>query len=201
MTRGNRVAAFLGVFFTLLLWPASGPAQTASTVPPVIPANQQATKEQLYSLFKLIRVPEQVASIRKTMPALIQQQMTAQFRQMQQNQPELASKAEAQQFFTDIMTKYMERAMALNSTDEMMEDMAGLYQKYMTGPDIDRIIDFYSSPAGQHLLDVQPTILQEYLPVVLQRIQNRVKALNEEMTKELKSLLNSKSAPSNKQAL
>ena len=79
----------------------------------------------------------------------------------------------------------MERASDLYKSDEMIADMTALYQKYLTRSDVDGIIAFYSSSAGQRLLDIQPVIMQEYLPLVMQRMQDRVKTLTDEMQKEL----------------
>lgn len=155
-------------------------------VPAAIPADQQATKEQLASLFELMRVREQVASLTKTLPALIQQQITTRIKQMQQNNPALASPSgEQQQAVSQFMNKFMERTLDLYKFDEMIADMTELYQKYLTRWDVDGMIAFYSSSAGQRLLDIQPVIMQEYLPLVLQRMQDRVKTLTDEMQKEL----------------
>jgi hypothetical protein len=130
-------------------------------------------------------VRELVASLSKTLPALMQQQITAQMKQMQQNNPALASLTERQQAISKFTNKFMERASDLYKSDEMIADMTALYQKYLTRSDVDGIIAFYGPPAGQRLLDIQPVIMQEYLPLVMQRMQDRVKTLTDEMQKEL----------------
>ena len=79
----------------------------------------------------------------------------------------------------------MEPTVDLYKSDEMIADMTELYQKYLTRWDVDGMIAFYSSLAGQRLLDIQPVIVQEYLPLVMQRMQDRVKTLTDEMQKEL----------------
>jgi TonB family protein len=154
----------------------------AKAVPAVIPADQQATKEQLANLFELMRVREQVASLSKTLPALMQLQITARMKQMQQNNPALASPTqEQQQAISKIMNRFMERVLDLYKSDEMIADMTELYQKYLTRSDANGIIAFYSSPAGQRLLDIQPVIM----PLVMLRMQDRVKTSTDEMQKEL----------------
>ena len=72
----------------------------------------------------------------------------------------------------------MERASDLYKSDEMIADMTALYQKYLTRSDVDGIIAFYSSSAGQRLLDIQPVIMQEYLPIVMQRMMDREKTFD-----------------------
>jgi TonB family protein len=158
----------------------------AKAVPAAIPADQQATKEQLANLFELMRVREQVASLSKTLPALMLQQITARMKQMQQNNPALASPTqEQQQAISKSMNRFMERVLDLYKSDEMIAEMTELYQKYFTRSDVDGIIAFYSSPAGQRLLDIQPVIMS----LVMQRMQNRVKTSTDEMQKELMELI------------
>jgi TonB family protein len=168
----------------------------AKAVPAAIPADQQATKEQLANLFELLRIREQVASLSKTLPALMQQQITARMKQMQQNNPALASPTEEQQqAISKIMNRFMEQVLDPYKSDEMIADMTQLYQKYLTRSDADGIIAFYSSPAGQRLLDIQPVIMPEYLSLVMQRMQDRVKTLTDDMQKELTERIKPK-APS-----
>ncbi len=59
---------------------------------------------------------------------------------------------------------------------------------------MDIYIAFYSTPAGKHLLQMTPVIMQEYVPVVMQRVQERSKALTADMSKEITDVLKS-SAP------
>jgi hypothetical protein len=165
--------------------PAASPAPAA-----VIPLDQQATKEQLAKLFELMRVREQLASVTKLMPTLLQQQMQAQFQQSQKDHPEMASMTEEQQqAFGKVMNKYMERVMTLYTSDEMIADMSALYQKHLTRSDVDGMIAFYSSPAGQHMLDIVPVIMQEFMPMVMNRVQERIKPALDEMTKEMEGVI------------
>ena len=70
----------------------------------------------------------------------------------------------------------------------MISDMSGLYQRHLSRTDIDAFIAFYGSPAGQHLLDQQPAIMKEYMPMVMGRVQERTKALTDEMADDLAQL-------------
>jgi hypothetical protein len=56
---------------------------------------------------------------------------------------------------------------------------------------VDALIAFYSSPAGQHLLDAQPIIMKEYMPMVMKRTQERSAALIEGLTNDLEQLAKS----------
>ncbi|HVH85810.1 MAG TPA: DUF2059 domain-containing protein, partial [Terriglobales bacterium] len=62
--------------------------------------------------------------------------------------------------------------------------------------DVDAMIAFYTSSPGQHLLDAQPKIRQEFMPMMMQRAQQRSQALTVELMKELNDLKQaSKPAP------
>src|SRR5579859_2205591 len=63
---------------------AQAPAEqtTATTAATVIPPDQKATKEQLTKLFEVMRLREQMQNFLKVMPAMIQQQIQAQMKEM-----------------------------------------------------------------------------------------------------------------------
>jgi len=84
------------------------------------------------------------------------------------------------------MKKYMERALSLYPPDEMIADLSGIYQRHLSKEDVDGIIAFYSSPAGQHMVELAPVAMKEYMPLVMGRMQERSKALAEEMKKDMK---------------
>ncbi len=198
------MAIVLGMGLSLASWaaaqspadqPAASPAQAAVTTA-AIPLDQQPTKEQLAKLFEVMRVRQQMASVTKMMPAMMQQQMQAQIKQMQKDHTEMKSMTEEQQqAFGKVMNKYMERVMNIYTSDEMFADMSAIYQKHLTRSDVDGIITFYSSPAGQHMLDMVPVIMQEFMPIEMQRMQERIKPLIDEMTKEMGDTIKSSSTP------
>jgi uncharacterized protein len=203
MKKAIWIAPVVGIGLAMVSWtafaqaPAGRPANTITAA--AIPVDQQPTEAQLAKLFELIRVRDQIASVAKMLPAMMQQQMAAQMKQMQQDHPEMQAMTEEQkQAFTKVLSKLMGRVVDLFTPEEMIADMTGLYQKHMTRSDIDGIIVFYSSPAGQHLLDMQPVILQEYMPLVMQRVQDRIKPLTDEITKELTEITKSMAPPADK---
>jgi hypothetical protein len=166
--------------------PSTAPAAAASTM---IPADQQPTKEQLTKLFELMRIKQQISSMTKMMPAMMRQQMQAHVKEMQKNHPELAAMTEEQQQASmKVESKFMEKVVDLYTSDEMIADMEGIYQKHLTRSDVDGIIAFYSSPAGQHMVDMAPVIMQEYVPLMMQRTQERIKPLMDELSKEMEQI-------------
>jgi hypothetical protein len=60
--------------------------------------------------------------------------------------------------------------------DAMMNDMVPVYQRHFTKPDIDALIAFYSSPAGQKFLHEMPTVTAETMQVIYPRIMASVDA-------------------------
>jgi hypothetical protein len=175
--------------------PAAATMASPESTAPAIPPDQQPTKAQLTKLFEVMRIREQFASGMQMVPAMIQQQVRQQEKEITANLPESVRITPEQQAALDKVTdRYLEKAVNLYSVDEMLDDMAGIYQKHFTREDVDVYIAFYSTPAGKHLLQMTPVIMQEYMPVVMQRVQERSKALTAEMSKEITDVLKS-SAP------
>jgi len=175
-------------------------AQEASPAPPaipVIPEDQQATKEQLARLIDVMRVREQMSSMKRTMPAIVQQSFQQQLEQMKKDYPQMASMSEDQQkAMSQIMGSYMQRAMTLYSADEVIGDVTALYQKHLGRDDVEATIAFYSSPSGQHVLDMVPAVMQELLPTVMQKMQERMKPLILDMTKQMAEIATSRAGKS-----
>ena len=149
----------------------------ATATSAAIPLDQQPTKEQLAKLFELIRV---------------RQQMQAQAKTIEAKHPECnLLKPENQAAFDKVMSKFMEKALNIVNIDEMLDDMTVVYQRHVSSTDVDALIAFYSSPAGQHLLDAQPIIMKEYMPMVMKRTQERSAALIEGLTNDLEQFAKS----------
>jgi hypothetical protein len=172
---------------------AQAPADqsAAATTAAVIPPDQQPTKEQLTKLFELMRVHQQVQSMLTMMQSMMQQQLSAQTKERAGKLGGGSLTADQQAAIAKISDKYMQKAFNLFTIDELLDDMAGVYQRHISRSDVEAMIAFYSSPAGQHLLDAQPVILKEYMPVVMQRVQERSKALGEEESKEMEEVTGS----------
>jgi hypothetical protein len=146
-------------------------------------------------------VRQQVQSVLKMMPAMAQQQMQTQAKAIEAKHPECnLSKPENQAAFDKVMNKFMEKAFNIVNIDEMFDDMTVVYQRHVSATDVDALIAFYSSPAGQHLLDAQPVIMQEYMPMVMKRTQERSAALIDGLTNDMEELAKSMAPPTGKPA-
>lgn len=165
---------------------AKAPAAEAAVVPP----EQQATREQLTKLFQVMRLREQFDSMTKMMPAIVQQQVHEQLSEMAAAIPGGKQLSPQQQAALDkLMAKYMQKATTLYPADEMMNDAMAVYQHHMSRTDVDAFIAFYSSTPGQHLLNAQPVIMKEYMPVVTGKVQARTKELYAEMAEDMQNFL------------
>ncbi|HEY1648695.1 MAG TPA: DUF2059 domain-containing protein [Terracidiphilus sp.] len=163
---------------------------TAATAAAEIPLDQQATKEQLGRLFVVMRLRQQFDSMMKAMPQMVQQQIHAQMQEELANTPGARKLTPEQQAALEkLMDKYMEKAKSIYPVDEMIDDAATIYQRHMSRSDVDAYIAFYSSPPGQRLLDAQPAILKEYVPMAMQRVQERSKQLNVEMAVDVQKFI------------
>jgi hypothetical protein len=79
----------------------------------------------------------------------------------------------------------MQRAISVATGDDMLSEMAAIYKRHLTGADVEGAIAFYSSPAGEHFLNLVPVMMQELMPTVMHRSQEKMKPIMDEMQKEL----------------
>ena len=164
---------------------ADGTMQQEKSAPVIAPENQ-ATADQLAKLFDVMRIKQQMQSMKTMIPGMVQQQIQSAMKQTEADLPAgsrlIPEKREKMQA---IMNEYVGKSMDLYPADEMLTDMTSIYQKHLSKEDVEGLIAFYSSPAGQHLLDAQPVIAQEYMPLVMGKVGQRSQAMTKEMMKEM----------------
>ena len=178
--------ALSAVPFALAQAPATEAPVAQTKALPVVPEDQQPTASQLDRLFEVMRIKEQLASTTKMMPQLIQQQMAQEIDGLQKDHPELANLTpEQKQKAAQVVSKYMGQALTLFSSDEVIAQMKTIYQRHLTGNDVENLITFYGSSSGQHLLDMVPVVMQEFLPNFMQKMQVKMRPLMVEMAKEI----------------
>ena len=197
MIRNIRSAGILGAVViassAFLFAQSAKPAGETAASPiaqTTVAADQQPTAEQLAKLFDVMRIRGQMQSMRQIVPAMIEQQIKT---TMSQTEATLSAgkklAPEQRAAMERIMNKYVGKAMDLYPPDEMVADMTVLYQQHLSRDDVDGMIAFYSSPAGQHLLDAQPVIAKEYMPLVMSRVTERSKVMMKEMMKEMAEIV------------
>ena len=73
--------------------------------------------------------------------------------------------------------------------DEILDAMVPIYQKHLTKSDMDGILAFYSSPAGQKLLREQPAMMQEGMEVGGTIGQQRMRSITQKMDEFIAELV------------
>ena len=183
-----RSKLFVVILSVLVVSPVMGAQEAAKQSPAaaVVPEDQQATPQQMERLFEVMRIREQMAETTKVLPQIMQQQFGRQMEQMKKAHPELSKLTpEQQEASRKVMAKFLESAITLYSPDEMIADMKTIYERHLTGSDVENLITFYGSPSGQHMLDMIPAIMQEYMPMMMEKIQSKRQPLILEMSKEM----------------
>ncbi len=166
--------------------PATQADQITSAAQALVPPDQQATREQLTKLFEAMRLRKQFDSMTKMMPSIVERQVHEEMAQMTAATAGGKQLSPQQQTALDKLTaKYLQKATSLYPSEEMIEDAMAVYQRHMSRSDADAYIAFYSSPPGQHLLDAQPVIMKEYMPVVTGKVQARTRELYAEMAQDI----------------
>lgn len=191
MRRNYSIAIVLGA---ALLWPVLGFAQAdpspqqseQPSTAAVVPESDRPTTEQLNKLFQAMRIREQMQSYVKTLPATTQQMIKEQGDAFAAQAPDgKPLTPEQREQIQRVISKFTEKALTLYPQDEMIADMRSIYRRHLTREDVNAYIAFYSTPAGQHLLDMAPLVMKEYVPMVMKRTQERSRVLTAEMMKEL----------------
>jgi hypothetical protein len=167
--------------------------EDAAQAPPAaaaLPADQQATKEQIAKLFEVMRIRKQMDMMLKMMPVMAKQAMQQQQQVMLNNLPADRQLTEEQRQALNKLTEgIIEKAMSAYPMDAMIADATTVYQRHISREDADAMIAFYGSPAGQHLLDAQPVIAHEYMPLAMERMKSVTAVLSDEAAKEIKDYL------------
>lgn len=161
-------------------------AQSGSTIPP----DQQATRAQIEKLFEVMRLRVQMGAMMNMMPGIITGSFRAQVKNINESLPpgkQLAPQDQAE--LEKVMKKYMDQASSIYPVDDMIADAVPVYQRHISSSDADAVIAFYSSPAGQHLLNQQPAIMSEYMAVIMPQIQTRSKRLTDRMQAEIQQVV------------
>jgi hypothetical protein len=161
-----------------------------------IPPDQVPTKEQLARLFEVMRLRDQMQGLMNTIPVMVKAQVQSQMGDiMLKLAPGAQLTDEQRAQLSALVAKYVEKATNVYTIDTMITDMTTVYQHHLSRTDVDGMIAFYASPAGQHLLNAQPAIMKEYTPIVMERQRHATDQLSDEMQKDLENFAKSIASP------
>lgn len=166
--------------------------------PAPLPQDQQASREQIARLFEVMRLRQQMESMMKSLPAVMQQQIQTTSKELTEKLGGPSLTAQQQEAISKMTQRVMEKTASMYPVEEMIADCMGVYQRHVSRDDADAVTAFYSSPVGQRLLDAQPSIMQEYMPIVMGRMQEKTKALTDEIAKDIQEMMKTVPAKSEK---
>jgi hypothetical protein len=137
-------------------------AQTTVSVAP-----DAASKEDVKKLFDVMASRQQMEQM---MQQLFNQMRSMNRDQLKKKHPEVsdAELARRDRESEDLIENF--------PMEEMLNDMIPIYQRHFTKSDIDALIAFYSSPAGQKFLHETPAVTAETMRAVYPRIEAIVDA-------------------------
>lgn len=197
--RSVALAAALGLAAASMFAQSSGPQQTSPTQPEsaaVVPPAQQATPDQIRKFFEVARLRQQMQMMTGTMDNMVTQTYQTEMTNIEKNLPpgqQLSSEERAA--LGKIVADAMHEATTIYPIDEMLSDAIPIYQRHISRTDADALIAFYSSLAGQHILDAQPAIMREYMPIVMTRMVNRSQHLTDQMIRDMDNAVKSSQTP------
>jgi uncharacterized protein len=164
------------------------PADDAGSSEQTIAPAEKPSREQLLTLFELMRIRSQMQDMLKMVPQAIEQQL-----QSEEQEVEISLQTAGggqltadQKAASDKVTeKYIAQTGSVYPLNEMLNDMVEVYQRHLTSNDVDGIIAFYRSPPGQHLVTAQPLMAKEVMPMVMKKMEARSKELVDRYRKDL----------------
>ena len=176
----TRLPLFAAGFLSLAL-AAQPPAPTSERT------SARPTRDQLLTLFTVMRIRAQMEQMLSMMPAALEQQMQSEEAEMRSTMLTMGGEPTPEQktAVDAITAKYIALAEKQYPVDDMLDDMVKVYQRHLTRDDVDGILAFYRSAAGQHLLDAQPLMAGEVMPVVMKKHEARDRELIERYKEEL----------------
>lgn len=137
------------------------------TITSLLSGYSQTKKESIKELFVLMKLDSMMEKTMMTqLPFLLKMQGHS-----KDSLPDLRN---AQDSIRRLLAPFQEIHKKMN------EDMVGIYDKHFTESEINYYIDFYKSPFGQKMVNLQPEIQKELMAVSLQKYtREMVKALVE----------------------
>lgn len=163
-------------------WSGISHAQTApqaasSSASDALPANAPS-RDQVMTLLDLLQVRRMMANMMEDMKQVMKQSAEDAFRRKIPN-PTPKQLEALHGIFDDIGDMPL---------DEMVNALIPVYQRHLTQPDIEEIIRFYSSPAGQRLLTEQPKMIQESMQAGAAIQRKRMDEINAKMEERMQKL-------------
>ena len=96
----------------------------------------------------------------------------------------MATLSEAERERATVAVEAAWKKFAITDDTSVMQEIAEEYGKNFSAAEIKVMTEFYQSPAGQHLLDIQQQLMQEAFRIGIQWAQTQSQQVFEELQKE-----------------
>jgi uncharacterized protein len=130
-------------------------------------APDAASKEDVGKLFDVMASR---AQMQQMLQQVFSQMQTLSHEQIKRRHPDISQQEIAR------MDRQSAEFIKNFPIDDMLNDMIPIYEKHFTKSEIDSLITFYSSPAGQKFLHEMPAVTGEFMRTEYPRIQAQVEA-------------------------
>jgi len=141
--------------------------------------NAPATREEVVRLLEVLRVKQQMATVREGMKAAMKSGAQDAIKAKHPDaKPEQIAR---------ILASVDEIFVAF-PTDELIEAMVPIYQKYLTKSEVEATIAFYLSPTGQKLLDKLPQMTTEAMQAGASIAQRQAEGIQKRIEERIKEL-------------
>lgn len=140
--------------------------------------DEPATDADIERLYQVLKIRDQIKQITEIMSHQIRQMI----QEAMKGQPNLPPDTDKR------LGALYEKIMKNMPTEELLQAMTPIYEKYFTRSDIHAIVTFYSSPAGKKMVNQTPEITQEAIQASMTIMQNYMKQAMEEVYDTLNEL-------------
>lgn len=87
------------------------------------------------------------------------------------------------------MNKVMDDMLQGIPWDDMLQAVVPVYQKHFTKGDLEAVVAFYSSPAGQKLLHELPSLMADSMEVMMPVVQKHVEEVGQRVQQKMAEVL------------
>ena len=134
-----------------------------------LPAWAQENHEKTLKLFQVMEIDKNISLMTDNMMQMMSKQM-----------PEIKNDTLKHEFFAYLQTEIK------SLTGNLTKEMVPIYEKNFTADEIQKYIDFYSTPEGKKLIESQPELQKQLMgnfmtteiPAFQQRLMQKLKELH-----------------------
>ncbi len=137
-----------------------------------------ATKQDVEDMMQLTGVRDRMPLIYSAMTS----QLASNFADLYRQQHPSANPAVVQKAATDA-TERMQALLKTISTDELLDAIVPIYQKYFTHSDIKAINEFYETPTGQKLLSNTTAMTVEVMQAAMSVVKKHTAEIQAQIEK------------------